>query len=86
MARSTRREREQRQIRQAQDSLMAKLLEAAPSFADEFPTALHRFWNGKYTVDAVAELDDLEERGAERFLTWFVFDYIGEGGKTPLDA
>ena len=63
---------------------MAKVLDAAPRFASEFPDALHRFWNGAYPIGAVEELDDLEERGAERFLTWFIFDYAGEGGRTPL--
>ncbi len=79
------REREQRQIKQAQDTLLAKVMDAAPRFASELGEGLRRFWNGKHTVEAIEELDDLEERGSERFLTWFMFDCRNAAGRTPLE-
>ncbi len=79
------RESEQRQLRQAQETLLAKVMEAAPRFAADFPDALERFWNGAYTVESLEELDDIEERGSERFLAWFFFDYHGAGGRTPIE-
>ena len=79
------RETEQRQLKQAQDTLLAKLMEAAPQFASELADGLQRFWNGRHTVEAIEDLDDLEERGSERFLTWFVFNHRGAGGLTPLE-
>ncbi len=79
------RETERRQIRQAQEPLLAKVMDAAPRFAVELAPALERFWNGKHSVEAIEDLDDLEERGSERFLTWFMFNYPGVGGRTPLE-
>ncbi|HSH82191.1 MAG TPA: SEC-C metal-binding domain-containing protein [Herpetosiphonaceae bacterium] len=79
------RETEQRQLKQAQETLLAKVMEAAPRFATDFPDALERFWNGAYTVESLDELDDLEERGSERFLAWFFFDYQGAEGRTPVE-
>src|SRR5690242_6823389 len=64
-------EAEQRRLRQAHDTLLPKLIDAAHDIPEEMPAALERFWNGKYTVEQLGELDDLEQRGAERFLTWF---------------
>ena len=80
----TARETEQRQLRNAQETLLDKLMETAPRFAAAFPEALQRFWGGKYRVETVEELDDLEERGAQRFLTWFFFDHRN-GETTPLE-
>src|SRR5919202_182234 len=79
------RETEQRQLRQAQDTLLVKVMEATPRFAGELADGLRRFWNGKHTVEAVEDLDELEERGSERFLTWFAFNYRGAGDLTPLE-
>jgi hypothetical protein len=76
---------EQRQLKQAQDTLLAKLMEATPRFAGELADGLQRFWNGRHTVEAIEDLDDLEERGSERFLTWFVFNHRGAGDLTPLE-
>lgn len=78
------RESEQRQLRQANDSLTAKVMDAAPQFADEFPAALARFWSNEHTVEDIDQLDDLEERGAERFLTWFMFDHYDQDGRSPI--
>jgi hypothetical protein len=76
---------EQRRLRQAHDTLFAKVIEAAPGFATEFAPALQAFWNGQYQVDAIDDLDEVEERGAERFLSWFMFDNQGPDGTTPLE-
>jgi hypothetical protein len=76
---------DQRRLKQAHDTLFAKVVEAAPGFAGEFAPALQQFWNDKYQVDAIDDLDELEERGAERFLSWFMFDYRGPEGTTPLE-
>lgn len=76
---------EQRVLRLVPDTLLPKIMDAAPQFSSEFSEALGRFWNGKYEVQDIDALDRLEERGAERFLTWFVFDYHGDGDHTPLE-
>ena len=81
----TQRETELRRLRQAPDTLLPKIIDAAPSFAGEFEPALGRFWNGRHSVTAVEQLDELEERGAERFLVWFMFDHRGPDGRTPLE-
>ena len=44
--------------------------------------AFPRYWQEKYTPDQLSELDDLEDRGADRFLTWFAFDYRLDDGHT----
>lgn len=79
------RETEQRHFKQAQDTLLAKVMDAAPRFASELGDGLQRFWNGKHSVAAIEDLDDIEERGSERFLTWFMFDYRGADGRTPAE-
>lgn len=72
-------------LRQAQDTLIPKIIEAAQSVPELFPGAFERFWQGKYTPEQVGELDDLEERGAERFLIWFAFDHTQDGGPTLVE-
>lgn len=79
------RESFQRRLRQAPDTLIPKLMQALESFAGEMPGALQRFWNGAYQVEDVQELDQFEERGSERFLTWFAFDAVDAQGHTPVD-
>ncbi|NNJ12446.1 SEC-C domain-containing protein [Chloroflexales bacterium ZM16-3] len=74
--------REQLLLRHAQDSLLPKIIEAAQSVPDQFPPAFARFWQEKYTVDQMADLDEAEDRGAERFLTWFAFDFRQADGRT----
>lgn len=76
---------QQRRLWQAQDGLMGTIIEAAREQTDAIPPALERFWEGKYTPDQLSELDDLEDRGAERFLTWFAFDYVLDDGKTLVE-
>ena len=76
---------EQRRLRQAVDTLMPKLIEAGQGLPEAIPAALARFWNGKYSAEQLSELDDLEERGADRFLTWFAFDYPLDDGRTLVE-
>src|SRR6266545_6043012 len=76
---------EQRRLRQAVDTLMPQIIEAARGLPEAIPPAIERFWNGKYSAEQLAELDDLEDRGADRFLTWFAFDYPLEGDRTLVE-
>lgn len=73
---------EQLRLRNAVDTLLPKVLSAAQEQAAAVPDAFARFWNEKYSFDQFQELDDLEGRGAERFLTWFAFDYLLGTGET----
>ncbi len=73
----------QRRLRQAPDTLLPKLMEALDRYSTELPGGLNRFWNGAYNVQDVKDLDEHEDRGSERFLTWFAFDATDEQGRTP---
>ncbi len=73
-----------RLVRQAPDIVLPKLLDAVPQFAQALPAALALFWDNKYQVQTVQELDDHEDKGSERFLTWFLFDYQVDGS-TPFE-
>jgi hypothetical protein len=73
-------------MRRAVDTLLPKIITAAQEETEAVAAAYDRFWNGKYTLAQMSELDDLEGRGAERFLTWFAFDYpLAEGGATMVE-
>lgn len=76
---------EQLLIRQAQDTLLPKIIEAAQSVPERLAPAFARFWEGKYSLDDLEALDRAEDRGSERFLTWFAFDVRGPDGRTLLD-
>ncbi|MEI7645646.1 MAG: SEC-C domain-containing protein [Chloroflexales bacterium] len=78
---------EQLRLRQAQDTLLPKIIEAAQSVPDQFPPAFARFWQGKYEygVEQMEKLSTVEDRGSERFLTWFAFDFRQADGRTLLD-
>ncbi|MFQ3661522.1 MAG: SEC-C domain-containing protein [Chloroflexaceae bacterium] len=76
---------EQLLLRQAQDTLLPKIIEAAQHAPESFPAAFARFWQDKYTLEQMPELDQLEDRGAERFLTWFAFDVRDEHGQTLVE-
>src|SRR5262245_35851205 len=76
---------EQLRMRRAVDTLLPKIIAAARSRAADVPDAFARFWNAKYSPEHLAELDDLEGRGAERFLTWFAFDYPLDSGRTLVE-
>ncbi len=76
---------EELKVKRAVDSLMPKLLDRAKQVPGQFPDALGRFWEGKYSVEQLGELDDLEDRGADRFLTWFTFDYRADDGMTVVE-
>ena len=77
---------EELRMRRAVDTLLPKIITAAQEETEAVAAAYDRFWNGKYTLAQMSELDDLEGRGAERFLTWFAFDYpLAEGGATMVE-
>jgi hypothetical protein len=76
---------EQLRLHRAVDTLLPKIIVAAEEQTDAVPQAYQRFWTGKYTLDQLSELDELEGRGAERFLTWFAFDYLLEDGTTLVE-
>ncbi|WP_129629719.1 YecA family protein [Candidatus Oscillochloris fontis] len=76
---------EQLLLRQAQDSLLPKIIEAAQSVPEQFPEAFARFWQNKYPFEQMSDLDAVEDRGAERFLTWFAFDFHMNNGRTLVE-
>lgn len=76
---------EQMQLREAQETLLPRIIAAAQETPEAFPAAFAQFWNGKYGPDQMSELDDLEDRGAERFLTWFAFDFRHDNGLTLVE-
>ncbi len=73
---------EQLRMRQAQDTLLPRIIEAAQAQPEQLPAAFERFWQGKYQLDLLDELNKAEDRGAERFLTWFAFDVRQPDGRT----
>ncbi len=72
----------QLRLRQAQDLLLPRIVEAAQAAPEELGPALERFWQGRYQVEQLPELDQLEDRGAERFLVWYAFDVCQPDGQT----
>lgn len=83
---------EQLRLSEAEDTLIARIFDAAQlvpnAFPSVIPAAMEAFWKGTYGPEQMSELDDLENRGSERFLTWFAFDYRfprgeGEGEANP---
>lgn len=76
---------EQLRLRQAQDTLLPKIVDAAQALPERFPEAFTRFWQEKYTLEQMQELDSLEDRGAERFLIWLAFDVRGPSGLTLVE-
>lgn len=73
-----------RQLRRAQDQLFEKMINKAQDeeMLPLVPAAMELFWQNQYQLADLPELDDKEDRGADRFLTWLVFDYVGESGTT----
>jgi hypothetical protein len=76
---------EQLHLRRSIDTLLPKIITAAQAQVGAIPAAFDRFWEGKYTPAQLEDLDDLEGRGGERFLTWFAFDYPLEDGRTLVE-
>jgi len=76
---------EQLRLRRSVDSLLPKVIMAAQAQVGAIPAAFDRFWEGKYTPAELEQLDELEGRGGERFLTWFAFDYPLEDGRTLVE-
>ena len=46
-------------------------------FGPVITIAVAMVWQGSYTFADMAELDDKEERGSDRFLTWLAFAWVG---------
>ena len=76
---------EQLRLHRSVDTLLPKIILAAQAQVGAIPAAFERFWDGKYTAAELDELDELEGRGGERFLTWFAFDYALEDGRTLVE-
>jgi hypothetical protein len=76
---------EGRRLKQAQDTLLPKLVEAAKGLPEATATAFGRFWNQTYSTDQLGTIDEHEARGSERFLTWFLFDYPLENDQTLIE-
>lgn len=78
-------QQQQRRLRQAVDTLIPKIVGAT----EQMPTAVNagfsRYWDNKYSLEQMAEIDNLEDRGADRFMTWFVFDYALDDGLTVVE-
>lgn len=74
----------QRKIKQAPDTLWPKLMDSLDRFGTAVPATLSEFWNGAYSTSDIQDLDQHEDRGSERFLTWFAFDTRNEEGQTPV--
>ncbi|ABX05977.1 MAG TPA: zinc chelation protein SecC [Herpetosiphon sp.] len=77
-----------RLLRRAQDRLFPKLIDATQSdeLALSMPTLFEQYWGGRYTAADMSELDELEDRGSERFLTWLAFDaQSGDDGSTLVE-
>ena len=75
----------QLRLRRAVDTLMPKLLGVSQSMPQEVNAAFERYWDGKYSVEQMPDIDDHEDRGADRFLTWFAFDYQLDDGRTLVE-
>ncbi|HEY0737496.1 MAG TPA: SEC-C domain-containing protein [Herpetosiphonaceae bacterium] len=74
----------QRKIKQAPDTLWPKIMDSDSfsHFVMAAPTAFSEFWNGAYSAGDMKDLDQHEDRGSERFLTWSAFDIRNEEGQT----
>lgn len=73
---------EQLRLRQAQDALLPRIIEAAQAQPEQLPAAFERFWQGRYQLDQLDQLSRAEDRGEERFLTWYAFDVRQPDGRT----
>ncbi|HEX6289069.1 MAG TPA: SEC-C domain-containing protein [Herpetosiphonaceae bacterium] len=74
-----------RKLKQAPDTLWPKLMDSLDRFGTAVPATLSLFWNDAYRTQDIQELDQREDRGSERFLTWFAFDTVNEEGQTPVE-
>ncbi len=72
-------------LRRAIDTLMPKLVDHARTMPDAVALGFTRYWDGKYPPEQLAEIDEVEDRGADRFLTWFAFDYRHDDGLTLVE-
>ncbi len=70
----------------AEETLFPKIFEAAQTLLENFPVAFAQFWQDKYSLEELDSLDDQEQRGAERCLTWFSFDHLLADGRTLVET
>lgn len=74
---------QQLRLRNAQDDLIKRIMNLAINAdAGDLQTAFDRYWNGRYRFEQLAELNTWEGYGADRFMTWFAFDYRQADGHT----
>ncbi|XSG73717.1 YecA family protein [Herpetosiphon llansteffanensis] len=77
-----------RLLRRAQDRLFPKLIDASQNdeLAPKTPALFEQYWGGRYTAADMIDLDEKEDRGSERFLTWLAFDaQSGDDGSTLVE-
>jgi SEC-C motif len=72
-------------LRRAIDTLMPKIVDHAANMPEQVALGFSRYWDGKYPPEQLAEIDEVEDRGADRFLTWFAFDYRQQTGQTLVE-
>ncbi|GAB4123193.1 MAG: SEC-C domain-containing protein [Roseiflexaceae bacterium] len=75
----------QMRMRRGVEGLVPKLIDVAQNMPEQVGLGLGRYWDGKYQLSQLGELDEKEDRGADRFLTWFAFDYVLDDGKTLVE-
>lgn len=77
---------QQLRLRNAQDQLLQRILaKATESEAAELQTAFDRYWQQRYQFAQLAELNQREGYGADRFMVWFAFDYRQSDGQTLVE-
>ncbi|MDN5272965.1 SEC-C domain-containing protein [Chloroflexus sp. MS-CIW-1] len=77
---------QQLRLRNAQDQLLQRILAMATAAdASDLQTAFDRYWQQRYQFAQLAELNQRESYGADRFMVWFAFDYRQPDGKTLVE-
>ncbi len=74
---------QQLRLREAQDSLLQRILAMAQTAEPaDLRAAFARYWQERYQFEQLAELNEREGYGADRFMVWFAFDYVQSDGQT----
>ncbi len=84
----TARRAEYRKLADAEDPLLQRITVATENNPMVLHSAFEDFWGGKYALDdleTLQELDELEHRGSERFLVWFAFNHRLDDGHTLVE-
>ncbi len=77
---------QQLRLRNAQDQLLQRILAmASTADATDLQIAFDRYWQQRYQFAQLAELNQRESYGADRFMVWFAFDYRQPDGKTLVE-